>query len=114
MKTINILLICLMLVTTSCNSAATNTSKNTSITESTDETQLIKPEKNMYELAINQPKEGQDQAFLESRSKFVKALGEQEETLNEGKWKPFFTVVPDLKLDNILVGMTHWNSFGWL
>lgn len=64
----------------------------------------------MYELAINQSKEGQHQTFLDTRQKFVEVLGQQEETLNEGKWQPFFTVVPDLKLDNILIGMTHWNS----
>lgn len=64
----------------------------------------------MYELAINQSKEGQHQTFLDTREKFVEVLGQQDETLNEGKWQPFFTVVPDLPLDNILVGMTHWNS----
>lgn len=65
---------------------------------------------NMYEIAINQAKEGQEQTFLETRAKFVEVLAKEEATLNEGKWKPFFTVVPDLKLDNILIGMTHWNS----
>ncbi len=64
----------------------------------------------MYEIAINQSKEGQHQTFLDTREKFVEVLGREEATLNEGKWKPFFTVVPDLNLDNILIGMTHWNS----
>ncbi len=64
----------------------------------------------MYELAINQSKAGQHQTFLDTRAKFVEVLGQQDETLNEGKWQPFFTVVPDLQLDNILIGMTHWNS----
>lgn len=64
----------------------------------------------MYELAINQSKDGQHQKFLDTRAKFVEVLGAQDETLNEGKWQPFFTVVPDLDLDNILIGMTHWNS----
>ena len=64
----------------------------------------------MYEIAINQAKDGQKQTFLETRAKFVEVLGAEEATLNEGKWKPFFTVVPDLNLDNILIGMTHWNS----
>jgi hypothetical protein len=65
---------------------------------------------NMYEIAINQAKEGQDQTFFDTRAKFVEVLGREEATLNEGKWKPFFTVVPDLNLENILIGMTHWNS----
>lgn len=64
----------------------------------------------MFEIAINQSKEGQHQTFLETREKFVEVLGKEDATLNEGKWKPFFTVVPDLELDDILVGMTHWNS----
>lgn len=64
----------------------------------------------MYEIAINQAKEGQEQNFLATRAKFVEVLGKEAATLNEGKWKPFFTVVPDLELDNILIGMTHWNS----
>ena len=64
----------------------------------------------MFEIAINQAKDGQEEQFLRSRAKFVEVLGAEEATLNEGKWKPFFTVVPDLRLDNILIGMTHWNS----
>lgn len=64
----------------------------------------------MYEIAINQAKEGQLETFLATRSNFVKVLGKEEATLNEGKWKPFFTVIPDLDLGNILIGMTHWNS----
>ncbi len=70
----------------------------------------IEKSKFMYELAINQSKEGQHQTFLDTREKFVEVLGKEDATLNEGKWKPFFTVVPDLNLDNILIGMTHWNS----
>ena len=68
--------------------------------------------KYMYELAINQSKEGQHQAFLDSRAKFVEVLGREEATLNEGKWKPFFTVTPEVDLERILIGMTHWNSLG--
>ena len=64
----------------------------------------------MYELAINQSKAGQHQTFLDTRAKFVEVLGKEDATLNEGKWQPFFTVIPDLDLGNILVGMTHWNS----
>ena len=83
--------------------AACGTNKNT-------EHSQHKSSKYMYELAINQSKEGQHQTFLDTRAKFVDVLGKQDETLNEGKWQPFFTVVPDLQLDNILIGMTHWNS----
>ncbi|MCB9185339.1 MAG: hypothetical protein H6601_01175 [Flavobacteriales bacterium] len=64
----------------------------------------------VFEIAINQSKDGQHQTFLETRAKFVEVLGKEEATLNEGKWKPFFTVFPDLNLDNILIGMTHWSS----
>jgi len=64
----------------------------------------------MFEIAINQSKAGQHQTFLDTREKFVEVLGKEDTTLNEGKWKPFFTVAPDLNLDNILIGMTHWDS----
>lgn len=63
----------------------------------------------IFELAINKAKEGQYDRFLETRAKFVEVLGQEDATLNEGKWKPFFTV-GDLQLDDVLVGMTHWNS----
>jgi hypothetical protein len=66
--------------------------------------------KPVYELAINQSKEGQHQQFLDTRKKFVEVLGKESATLNEGKWAPFFTVAPDMPLDQILIGMTHWNS----
>ena len=74
------------------------------------ETTPTKEQVNMYEIAINQAKPGQEQIFLDTRAKFVEVLGKEDATLNEGKWKPFFTVVPDLNLETILVGMTHWNS----
>jgi hypothetical protein len=69
-----------------------------------------KTPKPMYELAINQSKEGQHQAFLDTRQRFVDVLANEPATRNEGKWTPFFTVVPDLDLDRILIGMTHWTS----
>lgn len=69
-----------------------------------------KNSKNIYEIAINEAKEGQKQTSLDTREKFVEVLGKEAATINEGKWKPFFTVVPELNLDNILIGMTHWNS----
>lgn len=64
----------------------------------------------VYEIAINQAKDNNIQNFLDTRAKFVEILGKEENTLNEGKWKPFFTVDPNLVLDEILIGMTHWNS----
>lgn len=64
----------------------------------------------MYEIAINQAKSGNVQNFLDTRAKFVEVLGKEENTLNEGKWKPFFTVDQSMKLHEILIGMTHWNS----
>lgn len=63
----------------------------------------------IFELAINKAKAGQYDQFLQTRAQFVSVLGNEEATLNEGKWKPFFTV-GDLQLDNVMVGMTHWNS----
>jgi hypothetical protein len=63
----------------------------------------------IFELAINKAKSGQYENFLETRANFVEALGQEPATLNEGKWKPFFTL-GDLVLDEILIGMTHWNS----
>ena len=64
----------------------------------------------IYELAINQAKEGQYDRFIETRKKFVDILGKQSETLDEGKWNPFYTVAPDLDLEQILIGMTEWKS----
>lgn len=64
----------------------------------------------IYELAINQAKEGQLDQFLDTRSKFVQVLGKQPETLDEGKWSPFYTVDPNLDLKQILIGMTEWKS----
>lgn len=63
----------------------------------------------IFELAINKAKSGQYENFLETRAKFVEVLGQEPATLNEGKWNPFFTV-GDLALDDVLIGMTHWNS----
>lgn len=65
----------------------------------------------VFEIAINQAKDDSLNHFLETREKFVDALGKEEASLNEGKWKPFFAVNPDYKLENILIGMTEWNSF---
>ena len=65
----------------------------------------------VFEIAINQANEGGLDNFLETREKFVEVLGKEEATLNEGKWKPFFAVNPDYQLENILIGMTEWNSF---
>ncbi|MEZ5056942.1 MAG: hypothetical protein R2879_07860 [Saprospiraceae bacterium] len=64
----------------------------------------------IFEIAINQSKEGQHDQFLYTREKFVEVLGKEKATLNEGKWKPFFTVAPDLDLNRILIGMTTWSS----
>lgn len=97
MKQIMIAFACLALIT-SCG-----TNKNVNQSKS-------KKMSSIFEIAINQSKDGQHQAFLNSRAKFVEVLGKEAATLNEGKWQPFFTVAPDLNLDHILIGMTHWNS----
>ncbi len=77
-------------------------------------TGIAQTQKNMnsiFEIAINQAKDDSLNNFLETREKFVDVLGKEEATLNEGKWKPFFAVNPDYNLENILIGMTEWNSF---
>lgn len=65
----------------------------------------------IFEIAINQAKDDSLDYFLQTREKFVEVLGKEEATLNEGKWKPFFAVNPEYNLENILIGMTEWNSF---
>ncbi len=88
---------CLALITSCGTNKNMNPSKNNNMNP-------------IFEIAINQSKGGQHQTFLDTRAKFVEVLGKEDATLNEGKWKPFFTVAPDLNLDNILIGMTHWTS----
>ncbi|WP_304234130.1 hypothetical protein [Jiulongibacter sediminis] len=61
----------------------------------------------LFELAINKAKDRNK--FTETREKFVEVLGQEDATLNEGKWKPFFTV-DEMNLEPVLIGMTHWNS----
>lgn len=63
--------------------------------------------KYVYELAINQAKDWD--TFSATREKFVEVLGKEAATLNEGKWKPFFTF-GDMDLAPVLIGMTHWNA----
>lgn len=76
----------------------------------TEKPQNTKKMSELFEIAINQSKEGGHETFLQTREKFVEVLGKEDATLNEGKWQPFFTVVPDLDLNRVLVGMTHWSS----
>jgi len=61
----------------------------------------------VYELAINKAKDWKE--FSESRSEFVEQLGLEEASLNEGKWKPFFSFA-EMDLEPVLIGMTHWKS----
>jgi hypothetical protein len=83
---------------TSCNTSKNiNSSKNEKF-------------KFMYELAIYQSKESQYQTFLNTREKFVEVLDKEKVLLNKGEWKPFYTFVPGIELDNVLIGMTQWNS----
>jgi len=63
----------------------------------------------IFELAINKAKDGQWDQFLKSRAAFVDVLSKEDATLNEGKWKPFFTF-GEMNLDPVLIGMTHWSS----
>ncbi|WP_027003063.1 hypothetical protein [Hugenholtzia roseola] len=63
----------------------------------------------IFELAINKAKEGQKENFLNTRASFVEVLGKEPNTLNEGKWQPFFTL-GEINLEEVLIGMTHWNS----
>lgn len=71
------------------------------------EEQKMDTNKNVYELAINKAKDWK--SFTETRAKFVDVLGKEEATLNEGKWKPFFTF-GEMDLEPVLIGMTHWSS----
>jgi hypothetical protein len=120
MKKINLLFLgVLLFALASCGSKDNSTDKTEESTDSTETTENQTEEEPMeneetsyvYELAINQAKDGQMETFLETRAKFVEELGKEEATLNEGKWKPFFTVAPDINLETILIGMTHWKSF---
>jgi len=95
---------------TSCGSAPEETKeKEETVVE---ETTPVKEEKmnSVFEIAINQSKEDRHQEFLDTRAAFVEVLGKEEATLNEGKWQPFFTVIPDMDLARVLVGMTEWSS----
>ncbi len=98
MKQLIIAFTCVALITSCSPSKNANQTKNN---------KTMTP---MYEIAINQAKDGNVQNFLDTRAKFVDVLGKETATLNEGKWKPFFTVDKSIKLDEILIGMTHWNS----
>lgn len=114
MKHVLLAFTCLALIT-SCGSNEDANQSHAEMTPQTEAQSKKSPSQNnqskyMYELAINQSKEGQHQTFLDTRAKFVEVLGQQDETLNEGKWQPFFTVAPDMDLSRILVGMTHWDS----
>ena len=73
MKHIMITFACLALLT-SCGIG-----KNVNLSKS-------KKMSSIFEIAINQSKDGQHQAFLDSRAKFVEVLGKEAATLNEGKW----------------------------
>jgi hypothetical protein len=80
------------------------------VTETYSQTSKNQNMSTIFEIAINQSKEGQHDQFLSTREKFVEVLGKEKATTNEGKWKPFFTVAPDLDLNRILIGMTTWSS----
>lgn len=99
-----LLAITAMVFTLSCGSAEEKSDNNTINSEKE------KTMNSVFEIAINQSKDGKHDEFLETRAKFVEVLGKEEATLNEGKWQPFFTVVPDINLDNVLIGMTEWYS----
>ncbi len=81
--------------------------------EKNNQEQTVKKEETMdekkyvYELAINKAKDWE--TFTETREKFVEVLGKEDATLNEGKWKPFFTF-GEMDLSPVLIGMTHWKS----
>jgi len=85
---------------------ADNSNDNTNHSNNQKE-QKMEQKTNVYELAINKAKDWD--AFSDTRAKFVTVLGKEEATLNEGKWKPFFTF-GEMDLQPILIGMTHWSS----
>lgn len=108
MKYIFLVLTCLIL-TASCKENKTPNESNNNQKE-TNQKKDIPKMNTIFEIAINQSKDGQHENFLKTRARFVEVLGKEKATLNEGKWKPFFTVNPELNLANILIGMTEWNS----
>jgi hypothetical protein len=106
MKQTALLLLSILVLVSACNNTSTEEdAENTNISQDKNQEKM----NNIYELAINQAKEGQYDQFLETRAKFVDVLGKENATLNEGKWQPFFTL-GKMKLDEVLIGMTHWNS----
>ncbi len=84
----------------------TENKENNNQTE-TIQTETMEENKYVYELAINKAKDWD--TFTETREKFVDVLGKEDATLNEGKWKPFFTF-GEMDLSPVLIGMTHWKS----
>ena len=110
MKQLTIVFTCLILMTACKADKKENIEANTPLKTETKDTkqETMKP---IFELAINQSKENGHQTFLDTRAKFVEVLGKEDATLNEGKWLPFFTVIPDMDLGRVLIGMTEWNSF---
>lgn len=89
----------------SCGQSPKNRAINQDLTVTKEE--KMEQKTDVYELAINKAKNWN--TFMETRKKFAEVLGKEEATLNEGKWKPFFTF-GEINLDPVLIGMTHWKS----
>lgn len=68
------------------------------------------PQVHVFELSINVAKDGQKDAFFNTRTQYLTEVNQESASLSSGTWNPFFTVIPDLTLDEILIGLTHWNS----
>lgn len=109
MKYFHVLFMLSLLSTTAACQEARTAEEEKAENQSPSQNKMQKKMNHIYELAINKAKEGQYDRFLETRARFVDVLGREDNTLNEGKWQPFFTL-GDLKLDDVLIGMTHWNS----
>jgi len=66
-------------------------------------------EQSVMEIAIRKVKKGQDNAFVEARSNFIKALKTQSGVEKDWEFKSFFTM-PEPDDTDVFVGMTRYES----
>lgn len=64
----------------------------------------------IFELSISQSKEGQHQAFVDSKQKFYDILAQEKGTQNIGNFQPVFSMMEELDLSRIALSMIEWSS----
>jgi len=64
----------------------------------------------IYELAINKVKEGKSGDFKNARANFLVEMKKEDGCGNDGAWRSFFTTDPEIRAEDVLVGMTKWES----